>query len=107
MEGTQLYESIIGFDYGSPERNELQRKVWDQTPWVVDVYVGRDYSDRQSVYDWLRQTFGPEAWPIHEQPGKFHTGGAIVQGWQWVGFQTESQMDQFTDWLAKNGPQEK
>jgi hypothetical protein len=41
---TELYERMTAFDHGDAERNDLMRKVWDPTPWMVDAYTG-SYDD--------------------------------------------------------------
>ena len=87
-----------------PERKELMAKVWRDTPWMVDAYTGSHDTDRRhDLMEWCREQFGPEAWPIHGHPGQWHSGGATVDGWTWMGFATEEQMRRFTErWPAPN-----
>lgn len=75
---------------------DLQHKVWDATPWMVDVYTGRIGEERdRDMRLWCEDAFGDEAWPIHGRPGAWHRGGATVDGWTWFGFETEVMMERF------------
>jgi hypothetical protein len=104
-QGTELYRRTIAYDLGDPERNELMAQVWSGTPWMVDAYTGSHDDPRQyEIIAWCREMFGPEAWPIHGKPGQWHRGGATIDGWNWIGFATESQMQQFLErWPAPEG----
>ena len=78
------------------ERGTLMRKVWESTPWMVDVYTGDVYDGREhKIMSWCRDKFGPEHWPIHGKPGTWHRGGATIHGWTWMGFATKEMMDEF------------
>jgi len=94
--GTDLYRRVVLFDYGDGDRGQLQRKVWAPTPWMTDVYVGRweDGRERQ-ILEWCYETFGSESSPIHERIGRWHRGGATINGWTWFGFASEEDMQAF------------
>lgn len=98
--GSELYQrQIANCD------NELMHKVWDGTPWMADAYIGSYYTDgrREEIMQWCREHFGSEAWPIHGKPGDWHSGGTSINGWQWMGFKTEEQMQKFiARWPAPN-----
>ena len=102
--GTDLYRRALAFNDDDPERKALMDKVWRDTPWMVDAYTGSHYTDRRhDMMEWCREQFGPEAWPIHGKPGAWHSGGATVDGWTWMGFATEGQMRMFMErWPAPN-----
>jgi hypothetical protein len=96
MTGTDLYRRALSFNYDDPKRGALMEKVWCGTPWMVDAYTGAPDTDRRhELMQWCRDQFGPEAWPIHGHPGQWHSGGATVNGWTWMGFATEEQMRRF------------
>jgi len=99
--GSPLYQRQI-----ANSDDQLMRKVWDGTPWMCDAYTGPTAGDRDDeIYKWCRDKFGPEAWPIHGHPGRWHRGGATVFGWTWMGFATEQMMQQFLDrWPASVPP---
>ncbi|HET8792079.1 MAG TPA: hypothetical protein VFM75_12800 [Modicisalibacter sp.] len=89
--GSDLYQRQIA-ECG----DELMHRVWDGTPWMVDAYTGSPDDDRyREIAEWCRDNFGPEAWPIHGKPGSWHSGGAIVMGWSWMGFRTREMMNAF------------
>lgn len=96
MTGSALYQRTMAW-YDEHDRDPaLQHKVWDATPWMLDVYTGNTDDDRMRVImDWARERFGDEAWPIHGKPGAWHRGGATVYGWTWFGFDTEDRMREF------------
>ena len=102
--GTDLYRSALAFNDDDPERQALMAQVWRDTPWMVDAYTGSHDTDRRhDLMEWCREQFGPEAWPIHGLPGQWHSGGATVDGWTWMGFATEARMRQFMErWPAPN-----
>lgn len=70
MTGSALYHRTMAW-YDEHDRDPaLQHKVWDATPWMLDVYTGNTDDDRMRVImDWARERFGNEAWPIHGKPG--------------------------------------
>lgn len=83
--------------------NELMHKVWDGTPWMVNAYTGSSSHDERyrQIMEWCRDKFGQKAWPIHGKPGKWHSGGATVRGWTWMGFATKEMMEEFlSNWPA-------
>lgn len=97
MTGSELYQrQIIKGD------NDLLREVWGSTPWMVQAYTGSWADDRiMEIREWCTDEFGPEAWPIHGKPGRWHSGGATVNGWTWMGFETEEMMHRFIErWPA-------
>lgn len=99
-EGSDLYQRQI-----ADCDDELMHTVWDGTPWMVDHYVGGFYTDgrREEIMHWCTEEFGPEAWPIHGKAGNWHSGGAIIFGWQWMGFATEEMMQRFVErWPPPN-----
>ena len=102
--GTDLYRSALSFNDDDAERKALMEVVWRNTPWMVDAFVGSYNTARRfAVMEWCLDTFGPEAWPIHGHAGQWHSGGAPINGWAWMGFSTEDQMRRFMDrWPAPN-----
>lgn len=93
---TALYERIIGYDYGDQERNDLMRKVWQGTPYVVNVTTGSINSDEwQEIMQFCRDEFGTEAWPIHGRAGRWQSGSATVFGETFIGFDTSKAMATF------------
>lgn len=104
VKGTRLYERIIQHAKDSPINDEslpLAFKVWNPTPWVINVYLG-DKIDNQpfrkdecDIKEWCRNNFGKESWPIHDRPGNWYRGGGTVMGWTWIGFKTEDMMKKF------------
>ena len=103
---TEIYNGIIKHAErkDDPERLTLARKVWDPTPWVIDVYTGAkndlgEGADERSIMSYCKENFGAESWPIHDRQGNWHRGGATVNGWTWFGFKTEDSMKKFIgDW---------
>lgn len=95
---TDLYKRTIAFNYDDTDRKALMRKVWDPTPFMVDAWTGRheDGRDRQMI-EWCFTTFGPESSPIHGKAGRWHRGGATVNGWTWFGFSTDTELQQFLE----------
>ena len=102
--GTDLYRDILSYDYGDPETKELMVKVWSGTPWMIDVLTGsHDEKKQRDIMQWCLDEFGPEAWPIHGKSGQWHSGGVTINGWTWMGFSTEEQMQKFlTRWPSPN-----
>lgn len=104
-----LYKSVSEWNEKNDLRGSLKlhHQVWDGTPWMCDAYVGRDSKDDRRDREmriWCRDHFGPEAWPLHEKPGRWHFGGATVDGWTWVGFDTEAAMCEFLSaWPTPEG----
>jgi len=96
---TPLYHRIIEHSKASFAGEVLTRKMWDNTPWVADVYFGRYGTERvlmdHKIRIWCTEHFGKEAWPIHDKPGNWCRGGATGDGWGWIGFHTEEMMLQF------------
>lgn len=96
---TPLYRDNILAN--NPDPADLQRKVWDGTPWIVDVYTGRESlgeRDRDfAIRQWLHDNFGDQSWPFGKEPrtGRWFRGGATIHGWTWFGFATEADMQAF------------
>ncbi len=89
--GSDLYQRQIAHC-----NDALMHQVWDATPWMVAAFTGSPDDDRsREIMEWCRDEFGPEAWPIHDKPGDWHSGGAIIDGWAWMGFSTQEQIDTF------------
>lgn len=98
MVGSALYQQMLAFDYGDTERNELMRKVWSGTPWMVNAWTGSPDDDEfRWIMDWCRERWGPEAWPLHDRGGTWQRGGATIHGWTWFGFATEAMMQEFAE----------
>jgi len=99
---TPLYQSIIEFDHGDAERNDLMRDVWSVTPFVLNVHTGsicpsaKD-SHYRDMMVWCLKNFGHQAFPFGERPhnGDWQFGGVTVFGWTWIGFKTCEQMEAF------------
>ncbi len=97
-EGTDLYRRTVAYDYGDAERNDLMRRIWTPTPWMVSAFTGRCTEDRdRKMRNWCRDQFGYECFPIHKRPGTWQRGTATINGWTWFGFATEAQMRQFEE----------
>ncbi len=95
-EGTELFHrAVLAFDYGDQDRNDLMRKVWTPTPWMIDAFTG-EHERHQSMLEWCFETFGDQCSPIHGRAGRWQRGSATVHGWTWFGFSTREEMDQFT-----------
>lgn len=93
--GSALYRRAMAY-YDTNDRDPaLQHKVWDPTPWMLDVYTGRGDDRMRAILAWCLERFGDEAWPIHGKPGSWHMGGATLYGWTWFGFDTEEKMRAF------------
>jgi hypothetical protein len=86
---TTLHKRILSADYGDQERTDLMVKVWAGTPFVVNVRTGSINSEAErEIAEWCRESFGPDAWPIHGKPGKWQRGSATVHGETFMGFDT-------------------
>lgn len=78
------------------QADDLMRKVWAGTPWMTEAYTGSPDDARwQEMADWCETHYGPEAWPIHGHAGRWHRGGATINGFTWLGFATEEMMRAF------------
>ena len=97
---TNLYNGIM--KHAEPDHLDLSHKVWDPTPWVIDVFIGeRDEIgngvDEQAIRSFCEENFGVQSWPIHDRPADWYRGGATVDGWTWLGFKTKVMMEKFID----------
>ena len=97
--GTELFRQTMEWAdrEENEKRGELMHKVWKGTPWVVNAYTGSiaNHGRYRDIMDWCREHLGAEALPIHGKPGLWHSGGATIHGWTWMGFATEEMMDKF------------
>lgn len=92
--GSSLYQRFIARE---PD-GDLQRRVWDPTPWMFDAYTGDDRR-RHAMRVWCYATFGPPTWPFGDdpRPGRWHEGSATVFGWTWFGFSTLAEAAEFEE----------
>lgn len=103
VEGSDLFQRTMARADSQVDdplgRGDLMRRVWEQTPWMVNAYTDSiaNHGRYREIMDWCREKFGPEAWPIHGKPGVWYSGGATVMGWTWMGFATKEMMDQFVE----------
>ena len=96
--GTRIYDEMMAYydEHLDEESKALQHKVWDPTPWVVNVNTGSLSEDRSfEMMDWCRNNLGDESWPIHGRPGVWRRGGATIHGWTYFGFVSEKSMSEF------------
>lgn len=89
----------------SKEALELAKKVWNPTPWVIDVFMGEsensggEHKDEARIRAYCVEHFGVQSWPIHDKPANWYRAGFTVYGWTWIGFKTEAMMKKFiSDW---------
>lgn len=93
---TDLHKRMLAFNYGDDERSALMRRVWQDTPWMVDAWTGPSCEGRdREMRDWCYRTFGDECQPIHGRPGLWRRGSATIHGWTWFGFATQGQLRAF------------
>lgn len=102
VEGSELYERQIKSVVVSSSWNGLMRKVWDETPWMVDVYTGpiSNFGRYREIMDWCWGRFGRQASPIHGKPGDWQMGGVTLYGWTWMGFKTKEMMEEFLEFWS-------
>lgn len=102
--GTNLYrDHVLNYDYGSFAKNELMRKVWSATPWMLEVFTGPSGGlSYREMYEWCVHKFGKEASPINGIDGHWQRGCATVEGWTWYGFATEGLMKEFIEKWEKD-----
>lgn len=97
---TDLYRRMLDFNYKSDERAELMEEVWRGTPWMLDVDTGTINDDRErEIIGWCYDNLGRQAFPFGDEPrrGSWQRGGATVNGWIWIGFETREIMQQFIE----------
>jgi protein gp37 len=88
-----LYGRVI-----APSQDALMHKVWGPFPWMIEAFTGRFDDDRyHQMNQWLTDRFGREASPIHNIPGRWHRGGATINGHTWIGFATEEMLATFEE----------
>jgi len=92
--GTELYRDVIKWKgYTNPE---LIRKVWEPTPYMIDVYTGGHTSTRRyEMREWLTERWGQACSPIHGREGLWQFGNATINGYTWLGFATKEMMQEF------------
>ena len=112
---TAIYDKIISHaeDKESAEALKLAIKVWNPTPWVIDVFIGKYMHEKfEQVYEgriraYCVEHFGKQSWPIHGKPANWYRAGFTYNGWTWIGFKTEKMMKKFiSDWpdnIRKDG----
>lgn len=104
--GNQFYaDAMAYYEANVDDGGELEHKVWDGTPFMVDWFTGPVAHERDLLMrQWCRHHIGDEAWPIHGKRGRWHRGGATVYGWTWFGFETQAFLDAFmTAWPLPDG----
>lgn len=103
---TPLYERMLAFNYEDDERAALMRKIWSGFPWIVDAYTGGYSNDRDREYEiqrWCDAEIGEQASPIHDRPGSWYRGLATINGWTWMGFASEADMNRFMErWQVRD-----
>lgn len=104
---TRIYEGLMTHDYGDAHLANIMRAVWKDTPWMVNAFTGSSGGKRwEEIREWCVERFGPEAWPLHGRPGRWYSGGTILYGWRWMGFDTEEAMREFeAAWPTPPGAQ--
>jgi len=86
------------FHRAMPVCDELLKKVWSGTPWMIAVHTGSPGSLQwEEITNWCKKKFGAEAWPIHGKIGNWYCGGATIHGFTWLGFATEEMMKAYED----------
>jgi len=103
IKGSRLYENTIKYwqTKDNQENLRLHHLVWDKTPFMTETFVGSEWYLHCEKYDWCKDNFGQEGSPIFEKAGDWHSGGAIINGWQWIGFSEKEQLDRFLDEFPK------
>lgn len=95
---TELYKGMLAHDYHDPELSDLMEKVWKDTPFMINVFTGLSENDRcREMRDWCRAEFGQENFAIAGKKGDWQFGNVTLFGWNWAGFSTKEQMDQFLE----------
>jgi len=96
--GTPLYHQMLVADYGDGDRAALMADVWRPTPFMIDVQTGGVNSDQfLAIIHWCRDHWGAPCSVIHSIEGAWQRGSATIFGWEWYGFATPEQMDQFIE----------
>lgn len=94
---TRLYHMM--FVVCSERHKEINHKVWDPTPWVINVKSGSPSNLEDETWgtmrNWLINNLGPESQPIFGIKGYWHRGSATVDGWTFIGFSSEALMISF------------
>ena len=102
--GTDLYLRVIVPSLPSEiGRAELMLRVWEPTPWIVNVWTGgfsEEFGREMEIREWCTGRFGPECFVLSRREGKWQRGSVTISGWTWMGFATEAMMNEF---IAKWG----
>jgi len=94
---SDLYKrSMAYYEANEADGGELQHRVWDMTPWMLDVYEGKhDDMKYMEIIEWCHEKWGDQAWWPSGRHGAWQRGGATVFGWTWWGLNTEEKMLEF------------
>lgn len=93
---TELYKKMIEHEYQDQETRDLMQKVWQDTPFMVNIFTGPFENDRRrEMEDWCRENFGQENLAIWGKKGNWQLGSVTIFGWNWAGFATQEQMEKF------------
>lgn len=97
-QGSELFHKrILEYDYKDSDMHELQIRVWNTVPWMVDVFVGEYEGKEGELTNWCRKEIGRESSFIHGKKGLWRRGNVIIFGWTWFGFATEELMNRFVE----------
>ena len=78
---TELFHKTMTFAANDDDRGELMHKVWENTPWMVNVYTDGHNTDHwYDVMQWCQGEFGQERWPLHGIQGDW----LVVLGEYWI-----------------------
>ena len=106
---TELYQRMIEQSPTCAGGAELAHRVWDGTPWMVNIYTGSHPDPRdRDILEWCYEEFGEQANPFgpEPQPGRWRRGSATIHGWTWYGFASQEDMEKFVAaWPTPEGVQ--
>jgi hypothetical protein len=100
---TELYTNALNYYKGkmSQEDADLHIKVWQPTPYMIDVFTGETREEylimSKKIHDWCLDNLGKSHYSICNKIGVWQRGGATVDGWTWYGFKTEEMMNKFKE----------
>jgi hypothetical protein len=105
--GTDLYRRMLDLSYPDRERGELMRRVWEPTPFLINVFTGDTGGVRErAILDWCHSTLGDECAPLHGRSGLWQRGCVTIHGWTWYGFATAELKRQFVSrWPSRPAPE--
>ena len=104
MTGSELYQRLNKECFG--KGNSDWDWVWHRHPFMVNAYTGRGdehYTRYLEMLHWLRETMGRESDIFAKPPviRRYRTGGATIDGWTWIGFTNQYDMNRFNNrWPA-------